>query len=110
MININYGHNRELMEKCKPLAEYAWFVDTVRKNLDTMEIESAVDKAINAMPGDFEIRAYLVGNREEVRMDFITEYNEEEHMRLVRRDAKEEGIEEGIEQGIEQGIELKCTP
>ena len=37
-------------------------------------------------------------------MDFITEYNEEEHMRLVRRDAKEEGIEEGIEQGIEQGI------
>lgn len=91
---------RELMKKCKPLAEYAWFVGAVRKNLDTMEIETAVDKAIDAMPEDYEIKMYLMGNREEVRMDLITEYNEEEHMRLVRRDAREEGREEGIEEGI----------
>ncbi len=24
MINVNYGKNRELLEKCKPLSEYAW--------------------------------------------------------------------------------------
>ncbi len=104
MININYGHNRELMKKCKPLAEYAWFVDMIRKNMDTMEIEAAVDRTIDAMPEDYEIKSYLMGNREEVRMYFITEYDEEEHMKLVRRDAREEGREEGIEQGIEQGI------
>ena len=26
MININYGHNKELLNACKPLDEYAWFV------------------------------------------------------------------------------------
>ena len=30
MLNINYGHNRALMEKCLRLKEYAIFVDTVR--------------------------------------------------------------------------------
>ncbi len=38
-------------------------------------------------------------------MDLITEYNEEEHMRLVRRDAIEEGREEGIRLFIEDKIE-----
>ena len=30
MININYGHNEEMLRKCKPLGEYAWFVAQVR--------------------------------------------------------------------------------
>ncbi|MDE5699772.1 MAG: hypothetical protein K2I96_20575 [Lachnospiraceae bacterium] len=25
MININYGKNKELMEACRPLVDYAWF-------------------------------------------------------------------------------------
>ena len=33
MLNINYGHNRALMEKCRCLKEYAIFVATVRENL-----------------------------------------------------------------------------
>lgn len=32
MLNINYGHNKELMEKCKRLREYAVFVETVVMN------------------------------------------------------------------------------
>ena len=35
MLNINYGYNKELMERCKPLKEYAIFVDTIRKYLKT---------------------------------------------------------------------------
>ena len=105
MININYGHNRELMKKCKPLAEYAWFIDTVRKNMKEMGNEVAVDKAIDEMPRDYEIRKFLEGNREEVRMDLITEYDAEEHMRLVRRDAQNEGLEKGIRLFIEDKIE-----
>ena len=31
MLNINYGHNRKLMEKCKRLEEYAIFIATIRK-------------------------------------------------------------------------------
>lgn len=31
MLNIDYGNNPELMEKCRVLKEYAEFVETVRK-------------------------------------------------------------------------------
>ena len=33
MLNINYGKNQKLMEACKPLSEYAWLIDTVRRPL-----------------------------------------------------------------------------
>ena len=26
MLNINHGRNKDLMRKCKPLEEYAWFI------------------------------------------------------------------------------------
>lgn len=54
MLNINYGHNRRLMEKCRRLEEYAIFVATVRKfaavNHCTLEdaITMAVEECINA--------------------------------------------------------------
>ena len=60
MININHGHNQSLMDKCSPLAEYAWFIDRIRKNRADMVIEDAVDKAIDDMPDSFLIRTYLL--------------------------------------------------
>ena len=48
MLNINYGHNRELMEKCQRLKEYAVFVDTVRRNLNSgLELKQAVSFAVD---------------------------------------------------------------
>ena len=32
LININMNKNRELLESCKPLEEYSWFVEKVREN------------------------------------------------------------------------------
>ena len=31
MLNINWGRNRELMDRCRKLREYAQFLATVRK-------------------------------------------------------------------------------
>ena len=95
MLNINYDHNRALMEACKPLSEYAWFVDKVREYKNAMDLEAAIDKTLNEMPGEYAIREYLIGNRSEVKMDFLTEYNEAEVMAYLREEAKEEGREEG---------------
>lgn len=33
LLNINFGHNRELMEKCQRLKEYAEFISMIRENL-----------------------------------------------------------------------------
>ena len=56
MININYGKNKELMSACRPLLEYAWFVEEIRKNNMHMDIESAIDKALDSMPEDFKLK------------------------------------------------------
>ena len=29
MININYGKNRELLDACRPLSEYAWLINRI---------------------------------------------------------------------------------
>jgi hypothetical protein len=100
MININYGHNTKLMKACRPLAEYAWFVEQIRGNrINGMEIGEAVDKAINDMPADYQIRMFLMGNRAEVKDMCITEYNEAETMKMLREEGREEGRKEGREEG-----------
>lgn len=95
MLNINHGRNRKLMEACRPLSEYAWFVEEIRRNKKGMGIEEAVDKAIDDMPVEFEIRKCLIGNRAEVKDMCITEYNEAETMQMFKEEGREEGCEEG---------------
>lgn len=91
MININYGRNESLLALCRPLEEYSWLVAQIRDNQRTMEIEQAVDKAIQDMPEGFEIREFLIGHRAEVKDLCITEYNEAETMQMIREEGREEG-------------------
>lgn len=86
MLNINYGKNKKLMDSCRPLNEYAWLVDTIRryqKNL--MNLEAAVDAAINEMPDDFIIKKFLLSNKAEVKGMFLTEYNQERVLEQERK-------------------------
>ena len=54
MLNINYGKNQQLMDACKPLKEYAWLVDAVRRyQQKKLDLDAAVDAAINEMPDDY---------------------------------------------------------
>ena len=46
LLNINEGHNKELMEHCQILKEYAIYVARVRKYAAEMKLEDAVNKAI----------------------------------------------------------------
>ena len=107
LININLGNNKELLESCRPLKEYSWFVDGVRnkKNQGKLTLEEAVDRTIDEMPEDFHIREFLVGNRAEVKSMCLTEYNEAETMQMF----KEEGREEGIALGTVKRDEEKIT-
>ena len=97
MININFGRNKALLDACKPLMEYSWLIDRIRVNkANKMDIETAVDVAINDMPDDFEIKSFLIENKSEVRAMCITEYNEAETMQMFKEEGREEGREEGI--------------
>ena len=102
MININYGHSKNILEACKPLKEYSWFVDKIRSNNDN-DIESAIAKAIDEMPDDFEIKFYILANRAEVMDMCLTEYNEVETMNLFKEEGRLEGREEGRLEGRKEG-------
>ena len=96
MLNINYGRNRELMDACQPLKEYAWFVAEVNERQKEMNnLEAAVDAAIDRMPQEALIKAFLLENRAEVKRMCITEYNEEKNLADQWEDGREEGREEG---------------
>ena len=95
MININYGHNKELMTACKPLEEYSWFVEEIRKNSKTAaNTEDAVDTALETMPEDFMIKPFLITNKAEVKRMCITEYDEAKTFDALRREEREEGKSE----------------
>jgi len=88
MLNINYGKNRLLMEACKPLQEYAWLVDTIRRHQDNEKnLEMAIDATLNEMPEDFLIRKFLLSNKAEVKGMFLTEYNQEKVLEMERLEA-----------------------
>ena len=96
MRNINYGQSHRLMESCAPLREYAWLVDAVRRNQDeTMDLDAAVDRALDEMPDEYVIKTFLLENRAEVKSMFLTEYNEEKVMEQERKEGYKEGHEEG---------------
>ena len=101
MINVNYGHNAGMMSDCKPLEEYAWLIDRIRRNAgnNTENTGAAVNKALDEMPEDFVIRPFLIKNRAEVTIMCITEYNEEKNFAAVRKEEREEGRAEGRAEG-----------
>ena len=105
MININYGHNRELLESCRPLNEYSWFVDRVRVNRkENGKLEKAISAAIDELPDDALIKPFLVMNKAEVTRMCITEYDEERTYAEMREEAIEEGMAQGMAQGMEKGM------
>ena len=110
MININYGHSRKILDACKPLAEYSWFIHRIRTmmksdgKIGSVGLEAAIDRAIDEMPESFVTREVILGNRAEVKDMCLTEYNETEAMGLFRKEGREEGWEKGREEGLEEGF------
>ena len=75
LLNINQGHNRELLEKCRPLNDYSKFIFDTRNYYDSQKkdkmtdeehdrlLAEAVEAAIDNLP-DGQVKTYL---KDEVR-------------------------------------------
>ena len=109
MLNINAGKNRELMNKCKSLAEYAEFVRRMRESLNGLQDQRQRYKAavsvVDTCIREGILLDVLREHRDEVIEMYYWEYNEEEHLWAIEQDAKEKGLEQGLKQGLEQGLE-----
>lgn len=79
MLNINYGDNKNILNNCKPLAEYSYFIDDIRnRNQKHKDIAKSVSEAINNLPEDFKIKPILESHRAEVMSMCVLEYTQEQ--------------------------------
>lgn len=104
MFNINYGQNREIMERCKALQDYSIYVDKVRKYAEKMPIADAVENAVTECIEEGVLEKFLKKCRREAVNMSIFEYDEEAVKEMWREDFREEGREEGRKEGLEFGI------
>ena len=95
VININYGHNQELMEKCKTLAEYSYFVGKVREYQPKMELKDAVTRVIDECIDAGILEEFLKTRRNEIVNALLTEYDEERVLEDLREESFEDGKAEG---------------
>jgi flagellar biosynthesis/type III secretory pathway protein FliH len=103
-LNINYGKNRELMEKCRPLLDYARFIYYIREGIDEgVDAQRAVENAVERCLKEDVLTDVLVAHRKEVVGMFLEEYDEELHFQTLRREGYEDGMEKGMTLGKSAG-------
>ena len=103
MLNVNQGHNPELMEVCHTLWEYAEYTDRVRKYAKEQPIAEAVERAITECIREGILKEFLEKNRREAKNVSIYEYDQEKHIRQEREEAWEAGEKAGWEAGEKAG-------
>ena len=100
MLNVNDGHNLELMEHCRTLKEYAKYVARVRKYVtQNIPLEEAVTRAVDECIEEGILAEFLMKNKAEVIKVSIYEYDKEFEEKKLRKAEYEAGVEAGIELG-----------
>lgn len=96
LLNINYGRNRELMEKCRRLEEYAIFIATVREyKKDDVSLVEAITGAIDDCIEKGILVDILTKQRSEVLEVVLTTFNQELYEKNLKQDAYEDGFAKG---------------
>ncbi len=100
IININEGRNKEVVNRCRKLAEYSIFVDKVRclcKELG--DLEKAMKAAIKYCEKHDILKEYLEIHGSEVLNMLLEEWNMEDAIAYAREEGREDGRAEGFNQG-----------
>ncbi len=96
MLNINYGYNKQLMEKCRILEEYSEMVAVIRDCMAVeKDIQTALNKAVDYCIEGGILKEFLLKNRAEVLGMLLEEFDAEKYERTIRSEGREEGREEG---------------
>ncbi len=89
--NINFDKNKDLLESCRPLKGYSFFVDRVRKYSRDMSMEEAVDKAVRECIEADYLKDVLLEERAAVMLEMLTTFDEKEYEEGLREEGREEG-------------------
>ncbi len=99
-MNVNKGHNAEIMEKCKALCDYAEFIGMIRaEQKNGLSFSDAVTAAVNSADKMNLLDGFFRREKSEVITTVIEEYDEEKVLAGMYADGKSDGIDEGYELG-----------
>jgi DNA-directed RNA polymerase subunit L len=97
VVNINYGENPEVLEKCKDLNGYALFVAKIRGlQSEGATLEEAVKRAAKECLKEGVLTEFLSKYKYKELINLITLFYDED---MAIEIAKEEAYEDGIEKG-----------
>ncbi len=89
MLNINYGHNKQLMEKCRILEEYSKLVAVVRDCMVVeKDIQTALNRAVDSCIEKGILKEFLLKNRAEVLGMLLEEFDVEKYERTIRSEGE----------------------
>jgi len=100
MLNINKGHNQDIMNKCLALFQYSDFIAKVKEFKKSLPIKDAVDKAVNYAIANNYLDGFFKKHKEGIMFSCLTEFNEE----AFRKDIHDEGYSEGYDIGHSEGF------
>ena len=105
VLNVNEGHNADLMQHCSMLKEYAQYVARVRHYTSDMPLNQAVKRAVDECIREGILAEFLARNRNEVINMSIFEYDKELEEKKLRKAEFEAGREAGLTEGKTLGYE-----
>ena len=94
-LNINSGYNEDLKKNCPALMGYIKYQEKIRQYRKTMDMEKAVNRAVDECIKEGILSDFLRKNKAEVRKMSIFEFDQEEYEAAVREEERKEGIKEG---------------
>ena len=103
VLNVNEGHNADLMQHCSMLKEYAQYVARVRHYASDMPLNEAVKHAVDECIREGILAEFLTQKRNEVISMSIFEYDKELEEKKLRKAEFEAGREAGHEAGFAEG-------
>ena len=103
VLNVNEGHNADLMQHCSMLKEYAQYVARVRHYASDMPLNEAVKHAVDECIREGILAEFLARYRNEVISMSIFEYDKELEEKKLRKAEFEAGREAGHEAGFAEG-------
>ena len=103
--NINYGHNQELMARCRTLEEYSILIGRISSKVRTgIPLEQAADTAVQECIRDGILQDFLIKHRSEVVGMLLEEFDMDEYIKMERRDSYADGHEDGLAMGLAEGL------
>ena len=109
-ININYGHNQELLDRCPTLSGYACFVAKVRENMKVVNLPDAVAKAVEECISEGILKDFFTEQKSEVVAMSIYDYDEESVLRDYYEDGREHAMVEMVEAAMKNmGLDLETA-